>query len=102
MSGVHVDSDPDTARFVRNPPTERRSPRITDRDAAVDHPSHYQAGEYECIDVIESLGLDFHLGNALKYIWRAGRKDSDEVQDLAKAAWYIQRRIDLIKRENRR
>jgi hypothetical protein len=42
--------------------------------------------------------MDFHLGNTFKYIIRAGKKDSDkEIQDLEKALWYLQRKIDLIK-----
>lgn len=59
----------------------------------VECPSHYIEGRaYEPIDVIEDWKLDFCLGNAVKYISRAGRKN-DEVEDLKKALWYIQRRI---------
>lgn len=59
----------------------------------VECPSHYIEGRaYEPIDVIEDWGLDFCLGNAVKYISRAGRKN-DEVEDLKKALWYIKRRI---------
>lgn len=60
----------------------------------VDHPDHYQSDRYECIDVIESLGLGsgFSIGNAIKYLWRAGRK-GDAVEDLEKARWYIDREI---------
>ena len=61
----------------------------------VGNPSHYSEGRtYEPIDVIEDWGLGFHLGNALKYISRSGRK-GDEIEDLAKAVWYIEREIDL-------
>lgn len=64
----------------------------------VDHPKHYNEGRFECIDVIEEIGLNFHLGNAMKYIWRAGKKDpAKEVEDLEKDAWYLKRRIDLLK-----
>lgn len=61
----------------------------------VDHPDHYQSSEYECIDVIESLGLcpGFSIGNAIKYLWRAGRKGSD-IEDLEKARWYLDREIE--------
>ncbi len=56
-------------------------------------PSHYLDGRsIEPIAVIEDWKLDYHLGNALKYIARAGRKD-DFKQDIAKAIWYLQRRI---------
>lgn len=55
----------------------------------VDHPPHYQAVPgIECIDVVEHLS--FNIGNAMKYLWRAGHK-GDAVEDLDKAAWYIQR-----------
>ena len=56
----------------------------------VNHPSHYNMGKYEAIDVIEDWNLNFNLGNAVKYISRAGHKD-DIVQDLKKALWYIDR-----------
>lgn len=60
----------------------------------INHPSHYggENNEYEAIKVIEAWQLDFCLGNAVKYISRAGKKD-DMVQDLKKAKWYIERKI---------
>jgi len=66
----------------------------------VNHPQHYGGGNnpYEVIKIIENLEMDFHLGNTFKYIVRAGKKDSNkEIQDLEKALWYLQRKIDLIK-----
>jgi|TARA_R110000751_G_scaffold58751_1_gene123787 hypothetical protein len=66
----------------------------------VKNPSHYTEGrEYEPVKVIEDWGLDYHLGNALKYISRAGRKSSF-VSDLSKAIFYIERRL-LIEEERR-
>lgn len=60
---------------------------------AVNHPPHYQSKSgLEVIEVIEAFELDFNLGNAVKYILRAGKK-CNEVEDLEKAMWYIQRRI---------
>lgn len=61
----------------------------------VNHPSHYTShpSGIECIQITEHL--DFCIGNAIKYLWRAGGKN-DEVEDLKKAIWYIQRKIDLI------
>lgn len=58
----------------------------------VSHPAHYTAhpSGVECIQVTEHMG--FCLGNAVKYIWRADLKD-DAVEDLKKAAWYIEREI---------
>jgi hypothetical protein len=63
----------------------------------VNNPLHYGGADnpYEAIKVIEAWGLDFHLGNTVKYISRAGIKNPDkELEDLKKAAWYLQRRID--------
>ncbi len=70
---------------------------------AVNHPDHYggEDNPYEAIKVIENWtrGMDgpagFNIGNAMKYISRAGRKDPDKVQeDLEKAVWYLQREVD--------
>ena len=59
----------------------------------VNEPAHYKsAGGIEAIDVIESFGLGFHLGNAAKYILRAGKK-GDAIEDLKKAEWYLKREI---------
>lgn len=59
---------------------------------AVNHPSHYTDGKYEVIEFIENWGLGFHLGNAVKYISRAGKKEPEKtIQDLEKAIWYIKR-----------
>lgn len=58
----------------------------------VNHPSHYTFSAVQPIDAIEAWELGFHLGNAVKYIARAGRK-SDRLEDLKKAAWYLQREI---------
>ena len=61
---------------------------------AIDHPDHYNSGKIEVIEVIEDWDLDFCLGNAIKYIGRAGKKHKDkEIEDLKKALWYIERRI---------
>ena len=66
----------------------------------VNHPSHYTDGKIEVIDYIEDKGLGFCLGNAIKYISLAGKKDqSKEVEDLQKAIWYIQRKIEQIRKE---
>ena len=64
----------------------------------VNHPSHYNSGKIEVIDFIEDQKLGFHLGNAVKYICRAGRKDPDKIkEDLDKAIWYINRYKENIK-----
>jgi hypothetical protein len=68
-------------------------------DNQVNNPRHYggEDNPYEAIKVIEAWGLDFHLGNVVKYISRAGKKDPDkELQDLQKAKWYLERKINNI------
>ena len=65
----------------------------------VNHPNHYTIGKIEVIDFIEDKELGFHLGNAVKYISRAGRKDADKtIEDLKKAVWYINRQIERLER----
>ena len=62
------------------------------------HPPYYASLTPEPITVIESWGLGFHLGCAVKYIARAGKKDGAPiVQDLEKARWYLSREIERLK-----
>lgn len=64
---------------------------------SVNHPSHYTRGRFETIEVIEEWGLDFCLGNTVKYISRAGHKDpAKEIEDLRKARWYLDRRLQQL------
>ena len=66
---------------------------------AVNNPNHYGGKEntYEAIKVIEAWNLDFHLGNVVKYISRAGKKDKTKLkEDLLKAKWYLDRYIDKV------
>ena len=63
----------------------------------VNHPPHYKAGGIEVIDFIEAKDLNFRLANVVKYVSRAGKKATDPVQDLEKAAWYLKREIDARK-----
>ena len=58
----------------------------------VNHPTHYNMGSIEVIEVIDDWGLGFELGNAVKYIGRAGHKGK-KTEDLRKAIWYIEREI---------
>lgn len=68
----------------------------------VDHPAHYTMGGVEVIDAIEAWGLGFNLGNAVKYLARAGKKDpARTAEDLKKAAWYIRREIARQERASR-
>lgn len=65
------------------------------------NPAHYGAdsGGIQCIDAIAAAigdegAMNFCRGNAIKYLWRGGKKD-DTVQDLRKAMWYIEKEIEL-------
>lgn len=81
-------------------PTTGARPEPAPENDPVNHPSHYTDGKIEVIDFIEDKGLGFHLGNAVKYIARAGKKDpSKTVQDLEKARWYLDREIRRRKAE---
>ena len=75
--------------------------RVEATDEAVNHPAHYggENNPYEAIKVIEAWELDFCLGNAVKYISRAGKKTPNAEQDLEKAVWYLQRRLKQIRDE---
>lgn len=67
----------------------------------VNHPSHYTSGKIEVIDFIEDQKFNYHKGNAIKYICRAGKKDkSKEVEDLEKAIWYLNREIKRLNEED--
>ena len=68
------------------------SPDILTKSDPVNHPKHYtqHPSGIECIQITEHMG--FNLGNAVKYIWRADLKN-DAIEDLKKAAWYIDREL---------
>ncbi len=70
---------------------------------AVNSPSHYhKASGVEVIVAIEAWGLGFCLGNVVKYVARAGRKDSGtRIEDLEKARWYLNRELEALEREER-
>lgn len=72
-----------------------------DKPEAVNHPSHYNVGKIEVIDFIEDKELGFNLGNAVKYIARAEHKagGAKRIEDLRKAAWYINRQISRWEKE---
>lgn len=66
---------------------------------AVNHPAHYGGADntYEAIKVIEAWELDFHLGNTIKYISRAGKKGEwKHKEDLEKALWYLKRAVERL------
>lgn len=85
---------------------ERLTVRLFDHETTgqpmqerVDHPQHYggSGNPYEAIKVIEAWGLDFNLGNALKYLCRSQHEErthEDRITDLCKASWYVDRAIE--------
>ena len=69
------------------------------QEVQINHPDYYSSGGIEAIDFIEAHNLNFNLGNVIKYVTRAGRKDGeDSITALEKARWYIEREITRIKK----
>lgn len=68
----------------------------------INHPNHYggENNTYEAIKVIDAWGLGFSLGNTVKYISRAGKKDpKKELEDLKKALWYLEHHIKNLEKD---
>jgi hypothetical protein len=81
---------------------EEYSPHVTVTDTAteydpVNHPSHYKVGGIETIDFIEAKGLNYNLGNVIKYMTRADHK-GNKVEDLQKALWYLNRALQNLQK----
>lgn len=100
---VHYDTNGneiDTEESINDAPTypQEQLADVESRET-VDHPDYYKRGGIEAIDVIEAWNLDFCLGNTVKYIARCGRKSDKVLEDLKKAAWYLDREIKRRKRE---
>lgn len=98
--GIEMWLNSPCANEPENPPADKHvdlqkiSGKVCDN---VNHPDHYNHGKIEVIDFIEDQHLGFHLGNAVKYISRAGRKDpARTVEDLRKAAWYLNRQVERL------
>lgn len=89
---------PDTGELgINYYPTGNFKIDYTIKKEAVDHPDHYGGAEnpYEAIKVIRAWDLGFSLGNTVKYISRAGKKDPNKrLEDLQKALWYLKEEID--------
>lgn len=68
------------------------------KDDQVNHPKHYTVGKIEVINIIEDQNLDYHLGNVVKYVLRSAHK-GNQLQDLKKANWYLERKINLLEKE---
>ena len=62
----------------------------------VNSPDHYTSGGIETIDFIEAKELDYNLGNVVKYITRAGKKNVKKLEDLRKAQWYMNRAVETL------
>jgi hypothetical protein len=75
----------------------REIPRELPRET-INHPEHYNQhpSGVECIDIVEAY--NFNVGNAIKYLWRAGLKTGDAVEDLEKARWYVERELRRVKK----
>lgn len=85
------------AASIVEPDLEKLKCISAPQNDVVNRPSHYTDGKIEVIDFIEDKGLNFHRGNAVKYIARAGKKDpAKEVEDLKKARWYLDREIQRL------
>lgn len=69
-----------------------------DIEKSVNNPPHYTAGGIETIDYIEAKDLNYHLGNVVKYVSRAGMK-GNALEDLKKAKWYLEREINNREKE---
>ena len=87
-------AEPHKAGCIFAPSFEKiEVPKVHD---AVNHPSHYteHASGVECIQITEHM--NFCLGNAVKYIWRAGLKNDNAIEDLKKARWYVDRELERL------
>ena len=83
-------------KALANTPDEAANPAHD----SVNHPSHYETGKFECIEVMrEALGEDvvkgFCLGNAFKYLYRCMSKHQSPLEDVRKAIWYLDKFVDL-------
>lgn len=86
-------SDEEIKKYIQN---------MVNNKEHVNHPTHYGGKDnpYEAIKVIDAWDLGFSLGNTVKYISRAGKKETDkELQDLKKALWYLQHHIEELEKK---
>jgi len=104
MSNYEIDEERrrlKMAKSIANQRISEQSPqydpqmRYTENQDLVNHPPHYTFGSIEVLDAIEDWGLDYHSGNIVKYLTRAGRKTPDRLSDLKKAQFYLNRLVEL-------
>jgi hypothetical protein len=83
---------------LRQSMTEEEWNAIGHKVEIISHPQHYggKDNHYEAIKVIDAWGLDFTLGNVVKYIARAGKKNDNVLEDLRKASWYLDHAINKL------
>jgi hypothetical protein len=94
---AHAESSKDVNRLMGEAHLKAGINQLPPLDA-VNHPSHYNTGKIEVIEFLEDQQLGFHLGNAVKYISRAGKKNPEKtIEDLEKAIWYLRRKIATLK-----
>lgn len=80
-------------------PVVKSVTKVKVKTDAVNHPSHYNSHPslIECITIVEHF--NFNIGNAIKYLWRAGLKSSDPMEDLRKGVWYVNREIERLSKQ---
>jgi len=85
--------------FTQNDP--RITKLVVTEKESINGPDHYKSTRFEVIDIIEEFDLGFNLGNLIKYVLRAGKKDpSKHLEDLLKAQYYLNREINNIRITN--
>jgi len=99
----HIKFDPLGLQLKEEPSCPSAKQQL-DKVEAVDHPLHYGGGDdpFEHVKVAEAKGWGYHIGNCTKYLWRMGLKvGANDLEDLKKARWYLDRFIQLLEQRNR-
>ena len=89
---THAMVNTKSGEVLHNKPANNVSPAPAPAADMVNHPPHYKTGGIETIDFIEAKGLNYHLGNVIKYVTRADHK-GERLENLRKAKWYLEREI---------
>lgn len=104
LSNVHPEKKPTMREIMEKYKKKDTTAKMNQKKDNVNHPSHYNTGEIEVIDFIADrcMTIGFDMGNAIKYLSRAGLKDPDTtIEDLDKAKWYCQHMISHISKKKR-
>jgi len=92
------DADNRAAEFIVMQKYKNEQARENPKADSIYNPEHYTRRSPQPIEVIEAWGLDFWLGQVVKYVGRAGFKDGNtELEDLKKARFYLDRKINILK-----